>query len=60
MEFLVKLTPHLPDTLNEEEFNDLLNCERTRGAGLMKKNGSVVAIIRYIVSSYALGRYRTR
>lgn len=37
MEFLVKLTPHLPDTLNEEEFNDLLNCERARGARLMEE-----------------------
>ena len=31
MEFLVKLTPHLPDTLTEKELTNLFKRERTPG-----------------------------
>ena len=34
MEFLVKLTPHFPDTLTAEELADLLKRERARGIEL--------------------------
>ncbi len=36
MEFLVKLTPHFPDTLTPEELADLLKRERARGVDLLK------------------------
>ena len=36
MEFLVKLTPHFPDTLTAEELADLLKRERARGIELLK------------------------
>ena len=36
MEFLVKLTPHFPDTLTPEEIADLLKRERARGVDLLK------------------------
>ena len=36
MEFLVKLTPHFPDTLTPEELADLLKRERARGGDLLK------------------------
>jgi|AP95_1055475.scaffolds.fasta_scaffold38666_2 muconolactone delta-isomerase len=37
MEFLVKLTPHLPDTLTEDELADLFKRERARGSGFLKE-----------------------
>jgi len=36
MEFLVKLTPHLPDTLTAEDLAELLKRERARGADFLK------------------------
>jgi muconolactone D-isomerase len=36
VEFLVKLTPHLPDTLTEDELADLFKRERARGSGFLK------------------------
>ena len=36
MEFLVKLTPHFPDTLTPEQLTDLLKRERARGVDLLK------------------------
>ena len=40
MEFLVKLTPHFPDTLTAEELADLLKRERARGIELLKAMGT--------------------
>lgn len=38
MEFLVKLTPHLPDTLTEKELTNLFKRERARGTGFLEAN----------------------
>ena len=38
MEFLVKLPPHLPDTLTEKELTNLFKRDRARGTGFLEAN----------------------